>query len=192
MGNRIKYLNATVLVIIGILLLRSFYLHFTDDYVLTINFYVGTLCWVATIFLLLKKHKSAKVCVIMLLVLGGFNIISFTVENIAIGTSPIYNFNYLSYILPSANPLFLFALVIYALIDRSNTIALHNRVLRGTLPEMQEEYKKEAMFYYEKFKICSDEEFNYAVKNIKDYPKAAQDAISVVLAQKEDLKGDLK
>jgi len=188
MRKRTKYLNITVLVATGILLLRSSYLHFADDCTLTINFYVGVLCWIATVFLVLKKHKTAKVCVIILFVLSGFNIISFTVENIAIGTSTIYSFGDINYILPGVNPLFLFSFVIYVLIDKANSMALYKRAMNGTLPEMQEEYKKEAMFYYEKFKNCTDEEFRYAVKNIKQYPKVAQDAISIVIAQKEEMK----
>src|ERR1700743_1733865 len=131
MSKRTKYLNVIFLVVIGILLLRSFYLHFTDDYALTINFYVGTLCWVATIFLLLKKHKSTKVCVIMLLALSSFNIISFTIFNIAFGSSEIYNYNEFYYILPSPNPLFLFVLVIYSLVERTNSISLYSRILHG-------------------------------------------------------------
>lgn len=190
MNNVNKYLDAIVLAAIGLLLINSLSGYFSAGYVLTINFYVGTLCWIVAILLKVFKHKLARLCVILLLALSAFNIISFTIFNIALGSSEIYNYNGVYYILLSPNPIFLAALVIYALIGKVNSTTFYNKMVHASSIEIQEEYQKEAKFYYEKFRNSTNEEFDYAVKNIKDYPKPAQDAISIIISQKEDAKGE--
>ncbi|WP_295670782.1 hypothetical protein [uncultured Mucilaginibacter sp.] len=186
MNKKAKYKDIFFLFVLFIFLVISIFRHFSDGYILTVNLYLGFICLFITTVLRIKDGKRAKVFLICLLMLAAFNIISFTVENISFGKSAIYNVGIFYFSLPGINPLFLFALGIYSAIDYRFSIKIYKIAFGLSDKEANEEYRKTTELYYKRFSTCTMEELDFALKNIKEYPHAAQEALKIVIEKRNE------
>jgi len=180
-----KYFDLGFLMILGTLSIISVVRHFVDGYILTVNLYLGMVCCVTCLLLEIIANKRSKAFLLSLISLSAFNIVSFTVENFAFGSSAIHHYGAIYFALPGVNPVFLVVLVAYLLMDSSFAMSFY-KIFGPSDNEIEEEYKKQARFYYERFSACNKKDLDFAIKNLKDYPRPAQDALEIVVAKRKE------
>lgn len=186
MNKKANYTDIVFLLLLSMSLVISIVRHFIDGYILTINLYLGVIGLLISILLKIKEYKEAEIFLICLLTLSAFNIVSFTVENIAFGKSTIYNAGIFYFSSPGINPLFLFVLVVYSLIGYGSSKNFFKNVFGLSDNDVDEEYKKTAEIYYKLFNACTVEELDFALKNIKEYPHAAQESLKIVIEKRNE------
>jgi len=179
-----KYADVVVFVLIGVMIAKAVFDAFTSGFILAINFYLGCLCWAVVGFLVLEKGKGSYLVFYMLL-LSTLNILVYSVWIRSFG-SVHYIYRQGNLIISSVgiNPMFLFILVIYTIINIKR-ISSHFGMLFGrTIKDRDEELKSKVNFYYEKFSSYSSEDLVMLFKMYEEYPVEAQIALKKIHKEK--------
>ncbi|MES2061757.1 MAG: hypothetical protein V4456_07545 [Bacteroidota bacterium] len=174
MNKKGKYVDYAFLIIIGLLTCLTIYRHYSADFILSINNYLGLLLFIVVSVLKLFKLPQNKYLVFILLVFYTFNIINFTVErfNISIGIDP----GELQYNTPSINPVAVILLIVYLFLNGSVIKQLYT----DTDAEGKEKSNKKVDFYHHKFNSCSDTELTDIFNNYDNYPDEARTALDKI------------
>jgi hypothetical protein len=179
------YLDFIFLGLIGLLICLSIFRYFNDNFLLTVNTYLGFLSWLVVVIIKLRYPDKSKFYLAGLLILSTLNIISFTAEYWTFGSNNLIEYNGIYFSFLSLNPLSFLLFIIYAIFNGYTIKDLFNRLLKKSEVEVEEEYEKLLKFYYEKFVSCSVEELEGINRNFKDYPMEAQKAIEMVMEERK-------
>ena len=180
-----KYFDIFFLVLIGALFGLSGINHFNRGFILTINTYLGFLCWLLVVILKIRKPEKYQFFVAYLLIFSTLNVISFTAESIAFGLSRLVEYKGIFFTMISINPISFILVIIYFVGNSSILKQLYKKLFKPGDLEISDEYKKQVMFYYEKFNVLSIDEFEGIIKNLNDYPLEAQEAIKKIMDKRK-------
>jgi len=184
MNKKAKYSDIIYLLFFAWLIGVTIVNYLTYNYTISINAYAGFLGWIIVIILKFRDNNKSRYGVITLLILAVFNIISFTSESISFGLANTFWVGNLYFDYPGINPVILLLVIIYLLINWKFIKPLYQRFFTPSDEEFMKEYNKKVYFYYNKFSVYDDAQFNTVVSDIKDYPVEAQEAINKIAAQK--------
>jgi len=176
-----KYVDVVFLILLGLSLCLTFYRHFADGYVISINNILALILFVTGVFIKIKNSEKGKYVVLILLLLATLNIINFT---IGVGTVHIGNLGSgdesLSYAFPGIDPLFFLILLIYWIINKKAIRSIWDRIYHGSEKEQVDRISTGIDFYYNKFNAYNEEGLNDAFKMYKDYPVEAKEALKKI------------
>jgi len=156
----------------------------TYNYTISINAYAGFLGWIIVVILKFKNNNKAQYGVLTLLILAVFNIICFSSESMSFGSANTFWIGSLYFNYPGIDPFILLIALIYLSINWKFIKPLYQRIFTPSDEEFMKEYNKKVYFYYNKFSVYDDAQFNTVVSDIKDYPVEAQEAINKIAAEK--------
>jgi len=175
-----KYSDLVVLILIGYFISVGIFAHFNNGNILSLNFYLGFICWLVTIYFkyIRKEKRSFVPC---LIVLGTLNILIYSASVFSFGSVHyLYNDNEIIITSLGVSPLFLLILIIYCLVN----FDLVRRLYYGSDKENADKLKVAVSFYYDKFNGYSAEELKEVFKMYKDYPEEAKIALMKIHQEK--------
>ena len=169
-------IDIITLTVIGLFISIGLFHHFSNNYILSVNFYLGCICCIVIGFYKYYTRKG-KYLVFLLLVFLTFNILLCS-ASIATFESVHYLYNDGEIIVasPGVNPLLLLLLIIYSVIN----IDVVRTLFYGTEEEVSKKLNVSVDFYYKKFNSYSTEELADVFKIFKEYPAEAQMALKKI------------
>jgi len=176
-----KLVDIVTLVLIGIFISIGIFDHFSNNYILSVNFYLGCLCWAGVIFIKYRIGKGNSLVFWFLILLT---------SNILVCSAYIYSFGSVDYLYKNdgliiasigINPIFFLMLVIYS--------GLNYDIIRdfiyGSEKENFEKSKADIQFYYDKFNRYQAEELEAIYKMFNEYPIDAQIALKKIHKERD-------
>ena len=173
-----KYVDWIFLTLLGITLCLTFYRHYTNGYIISVNNVFAVFCFSGGVSTKLISRERGSYVVLILLLLATLNVINFT-----IGVSSVHfgilgkDGDSISYQYPGIDPFFLLGLLIYWIINRKAVRQIWETLYYGSEKEQVIEVKSKVDFYYQKFKDCKEEELKQIFNMYNDYPSEAQCAL---------------
>lgn len=145
---------------------------------LTLNNYLGILLWLIIGVLRFINYRYGRHGLALLLLLGTFDIASFGPGGVSfsVGLGSLGPIGF--------DPLVLIVLIIYYFVNKTAIKQVVKTLLYPSSEEQQLEYQKQTDFYLRKFENCGDDELEVIVSNLKEYPLAAQHAITEICKAK--------
>lgn len=160
--------------ILSLLMISAIILSVNSGYLLSINNYLGFVCWGITIILMFTRFRYRRYGLAILLIMGTFSIFKFGIWTVSMSFA-VSNFQ-----TPRLDPTIFLILVVYCLVNRRVINRVLLRAFRGTPEEQKLKEEKEVTFYTRKFQKCTKEELDEVFSNYKNYPWAAKQAIDNV------------
>lgn len=176
-----KYIDFIFLALLGLSISVSLCLHFTEGFVLSINNYLALLSWIFVLLFKLIKPDKEFFGVLILLLLSTLGVINFTI--ITVNAELHHSESGFVYNGIGFNIIFFLLLIVYLVMNKRATSYI-KILLRGSEKEQEEKRNKMINFYYEKFKVFGDQEFNELINNFDHYPVEAQVALNRIKAEK--------
>jgi len=176
-----KYFDIFILLLLAVSLFFTFYRHYSDGFVISINNILALVLFIGGVFFIFKNQEKGNYVVIILLILATIKIINFTiaVSSIHIGNLD-NNGDSLDYGYPGLDPLFFLIFLIYWIINRKAIRLIWDRLYHGSEKEQEDKFNIAVDFYYNKFNSYEADQLNDVLKMLKDYPAEAQYAIKKI------------
>jgi hypothetical protein len=166
------------LVLIGLLLTNAFVQSYLYSYELSLNNYLGLILWVVVLISLLIKHKTRRLALAILIILGTFDVLSFSIGTRTIG----FSIGDMSTHLIGFDPIIFLVLIAWYLVNHKRINQIISTSLYGNTSEIEEERKKQVEFYLKKFKELDKPELTKVINDIDQYPSEAQTAIRMIIS----------
>jgi len=169
-----SYLDIVLLIVLSLLVIAVIYWDFSDHLSVSINDFI--LIGLVIFTIRITFYKSAKgqwiLVLLILATLPGVLTINYNFNGYSSRTvAHVGGLNF--------NPLSFFLLLLFLGIDRRNVITL----FYGSQEERNVKSEKLKQFYYDKFKKCTDNEFDDALLMFDDYPEEARSALNKLTAE---------
>jgi hypothetical protein len=168
---------------LGILIINTITQSILFNYLLSINNYLGFAAWLLILLLRIFKSRIGRYGLGVLLILGLFNIINFTLARVfltvgfgGVSKAPIETVG--------LNPIVLLVLIIYYFVNKKSINRILAHLFYGSQEEREREHQKKVDFYLKKFEDCDSNELDQMFNNLKDYPAEAQIALNQIRGQK--------
>jgi hypothetical protein len=180
--GRNSYASILATILLFILVGRVLFIDLTENFTVSIDDILALILLIFSMRLLVTQSAKGQYIVLGVLIISLINILQF---NIVIGeerhttTHTALSIGALSF-----NAFTFLLLIFYCVINWKGVKTAIKVLLRGSESEQKEKREKLLVFYYDKFKNCTEDELLVAFGMFKNYPLEAQEALNKIKSER--------
>jgi hypothetical protein len=174
--NKKTIVDIIILAIIGVFISIGIFDNFSNNYILSVNFYLGCITWIIIILFKIYRRRQ-EYFVFWFLLLLTLNILVCSASIVSFGSvNYLYNDGKLVIGSIGLNPIFSLILIVYSILNYD----LIKSLFKNSEKEELEKLELSVRFYYDKFNAYPSEELVDIFKMYKEYSNEAQIALKQI------------
>jgi hypothetical protein len=179
-GNN-SYSSILATILLFILVGRVLFIDITENFAISIDDILAVILLVFSMRLLVTQSTKGQYIVLGVLMISLINILQF---NIIIGGESHTTHTTLNIGALSFNAFTFLLLIFYCIINWKGVKVAIKVLFHGSESEQKEKREKLLVFYYDKFKNCTEDELSRAFGMFKEYPLEAQEALNKIKSER--------